>query len=58
MRGQSEPYISSLEITFRDRAGTSEPFTVTLDINQARLFCNLTRSYILFLLAEHQSLRP
>jgi hypothetical protein len=29
---------------------------VKLNSNQARLFCNLTRSYILYLLAEHQSL--
>ena len=40
------------------RHGTDLSSGVTLDINQARLFCNLTRSYILFLLAEHQSLRP
>lgn len=40
VRGLSEPYISSLEITFRDRAGTSEPFTVTLDINHTLDFSN------------------
>ena len=33
VRGLSEPYISSMEITFRDLAGNSQPFTVTLDIN-------------------------
>lgn len=31
---------------------------VPLDLNEARLFCNLTRSYIHFLLAEHQGLKP
>lgn len=27
-----------------------------LDTNQARLFCNLTRSYISYLFVEHESL--
>jgi hypothetical protein len=32
---------------------------VDLDSNQARLFCNLTRSYISYLIVEHDSLvRP
>lgn len=30
---------------------------IPLDLNEARLFCNLTRSYIHFLLIEHQSLK-
>lgn len=30
---------------------------VPLDLNEARLFCNLTRSYIHFLLVEHQARR-
>lgn len=29
---------------------------VSLDLHEARLFCNLTRSYILFLLNEHESI--
>lgn len=29
---------------------------VALDFNEARLFCNLTRSYILFLLTQHESI--
>lgn len=38
------------------RHGMDLKASVTMDAHQARLFCNLTRSYILFLLAEHQSL--
>ena len=29
---------------------------VDLDVNQARLFCNLTRSYIQYLIVEHKAL--
>jgi hypothetical protein len=39
------------------RHGMDLSDTVSLSIDQARLFCNLTRSYILFLLAEHRSLQ-
>lgn len=38
------------------RHGMDLNASVPLDLNQARLFCNLARSYILFLLAEHRSL--
>lgn len=38
------------------RHGVDVDGGVDLDANQARLFCNLTRSYIYFLLVEHASL--
>lgn len=38
------------------RHGVDLSSNVAIDPQQARLFCNLTRSYIQFFLAEHQSL--
>ena len=38
------------------RHGTDLGRGVYLDIPEARLFCNLTRSYISFLLAEYENL--
>jgi hypothetical protein len=41
------------------RHGTDLNKGIHLDANEARLFCNLTRSYISFLIVEHESLcRP
>lgn len=39
------------------RHGMDLNASVAMDAHQARLFCNLTRSYILFLLDEHQNLK-
>jgi hypothetical protein len=38
------------------RHGTDLARGIDLDLNEARLFCNLTRSYISFLIVEHDSL--
>lgn len=38
------------------RHGTSLSAAVTIEPNEARLFCNLIRSYITYLLAEHERL--
>jgi hypothetical protein len=38
------------------RHGTNIKAASDLDANEARLFCNLIRSYIAFLLAEHDRL--
>ncbi len=39
------------------RHGVDLDSGVDLDLNQARLFCNLTRSYISYLIVEHAALR-